>query len=125
MGVDEDMFGGADEYGAGGGQPVGGHSPTPDGPFADPSGTGPAGHLWVSQGPDVWDLGPADLDTDADGIADSLTRPGPDGMAVYTDSDADGRVDLITEVGRDGSYTTQRLDTGSGTWRSTDTGRLA
>ena len=102
MGVDEDMFGGADEYGAGGGQPVGGHSPTPDGPFADPSGTGPAGHLWVSQGPDVWDLGPADLDTDAD-----------------------GRVDLITEVGRDGSYTTQRLDTGSGTWRSTDTGRLA
>ena len=105
MGMEADMFGDGGDHLA-------------------PPGS-PADHLWMSQGEDVWDLGPADLDTDADGIADSLTRTGPDGMAVYTDSDADGRVDLITEIGADGSYSAQRLDTGSGTWLPTDSGRLA
>ena len=116
MVMEADMFGDSD-----GCTPT----PDPDNQFTDVSRAGPADHLWLSQGDDVWDLGPADIDTDADGIADSLTRPGPDGMAVYTDSDADGRVDLITEIGEDGTDSTQRLDTESGTWRSTDSGRLA
>ena len=81
-------------------------------------------NLWIVENDRVWDLGPADLDTDADGVADSLTRTGPEGMTVYTDSDRDGQVDLITEVNRDGGYRTSRLDPASGQWTATDSGRL-
>lgn len=81
-------------------------------------------NLWIVENDRVWDLGPADLDTDADGVADSLTRTGPAGMTVYTDTDQDGQVDLITEVNRDGGYRTSRLDPGSGQWTATDSGRL-
>ncbi|ORM35344.1 DUF6802 family protein [Williamsia sp. 1135] len=81
-------------------------------------------NLWIVENDRIWDLGPADVDTDADGIADSLTRPGPDGLTVYTDSDRDGQVDLITEVRKDGGFTSQRLDPSSGEWIATDSGRL-
>ncbi len=70
--------------------------------FVQHAAPAPAGevydNLWIVENDRIWDLGPADVDTDADGIADSLTRPGPDGLTVYTDSDRDGQVDLITEV---------------------------
>jgi hypothetical protein len=81
-------------------------------------------NLWIVENDRVWDLGPADLDTDADGVADSMTRTGPAGMTVYTDTDRDGQVDLITEVNRDGGYRTSRLDPSSGRWTATDSGRL-
>lgn len=84
----------------------------------------PYENLWIVENDRIWDLGPADVDTDADGIADSLTRPGPDGLTVYTDSDRDGQVDLITEVRGDGGFSTQRLDPSSGEWIATDSGRL-
>jgi|GEM_PF-5644005 len=87
-------------------------------------GGDPYDNLWIVENDRVWDLGPADLDTDADGVPDSLTRTGPAGMTVYTDSDRDGQVDLITEVNRDGGYRTSRLDPGSGRWTATDSGRL-
>lgn len=91
----------------------------------DPGSAGEAyDNLWIVENDRIWDLGPADVDTDADGIADSLTRPGPDGLTVYTDSDRDGRVDLITEVRKDGGFTSQRLDPSSGEWIATDSGRL-
>lgn len=81
-------------------------------------------HLWMADGDRVWDLGPAETDTDADGVADSLTRVGPDGMTVYTDTDHDGRVDAITEVHGDGAVETHRLDGTTGEWVRTDVGRL-
>jgi hypothetical protein len=81
-------------------------------------------NLWIVENDRVWDLGPADVDTDADGNADSLTRPGPAGLTVYTDSDRDGQVDLITEVRHDGGYSSQRLDPATGEWIATDAGRL-
>ncbi|GAA1482037.1 hypothetical protein GCM10009624_24770 [Gordonia sinesedis] len=93
-------------------------------PGEDEPVTGPDEHLWVHDDGRIWDLGPADVDTDADGIKDSLTRTGPDGMTVYTDTDHDGQVDRITEVGSDGSYSSRRLDPTSGQWVATDTGRL-
>lgn len=80
-------------------------------------------HLWLADGSRVWDLGPADVDTDADGINDSLTRTGPDGMTVYTDSDNDGQVDTVTHIGADGSYDARELDD-DGRWMPTDSGRL-
>ncbi|GAA2061666.1 DUF6802 family protein [Williamsia deligens] len=81
-------------------------------------------HLWIAEGDRIWDLGPAETDTDADGVADSLTRVGPDGMTVYTDTDHDGRVDAITEVRGDGEVETHRLDDRTGEWVRTDVGRL-
>lgn len=95
-----------------------GEGPAVDG-LADPDD-----HLWMHDDGRVWDLGPADLDTDADGTADSIARPGPDGLTVYTDSDQDGQVDTISEVRADGSYETRTLNPESGTWMSTDKGRL-
>ncbi|MGV9826009.1 MULTISPECIES: DUF6802 family protein [unclassified Gordonia (in: high G+C Gram-positive bacteria)] len=96
--------------------------------FTDAGGAGEQfaadDHLWVHDDGRIWDLGPADVDTDADGIEDSLTRNGPDGLTVYTDSDHDGQVDKITRVAADGSFSAQALDPDSGTWVSTDSGRL-
>ncbi len=34
-------------------------------------------HLWMADGDRIWDLGPAETDTDADGVADSLTASDP------------------------------------------------
>lgn len=85
---------------------------------------GTAGHLFLHQDGRIWDLGPADVDTDADGVRDSLTRSGPDGLTVYTDTDRDGQVDKITEVGADGKYSSTMLDQASGAWVSGDSGRI-
>ncbi|MGZ8177452.1 DUF6802 family protein [Williamsia sp. SKLECPSW1] len=84
----------------------------------------PHDHLWIADGDRIWDLGPAETDTDADGVADTLTRMGPDGMTVYTDTDHDGQVDAITEVHGDGAVETHRLDGHTGHWVRTDVGRL-
>ncbi len=84
----------------------------------------PHDNLWMADGDRVWDLGPADVDSDADGIPDSLTRVGPGGVTVYTDSDHDGRVDAITEVHADGGFASHRLDATTGDWVRTDVGRL-
>ncbi|WP_419230157.1 DUF6802 family protein [Gordonia sp. CPCC 205515] len=86
--------------------------------------TSPVDHLWMHSDGRVWDLGPADVDTDSDGIPDSLTRSGPDGLAVYTDTDHDGQVDKITEVDGHGGFTSRTLDPASGVWQATDSGRL-
>lgn len=92
-------------------------SPTP---AADPL----ADHLWLETEDAAWDLGPAEVDTDGDGVADSLTRNGPDGMTVYTDSDADGRVDKITAITADGEFLSRERDSETGAWAPTDLGRL-
>lgn len=84
----------------------------------------PHDNLWIADGDRVWDLGPADVDSDADGIPDSLTRVGPGGVTVYTDTDHDGRVDAITEVHSDGAFESRRLDVETGDWVRTDIGRL-
>ena len=84
----------------------------------------PHDNLWIADGDRVWDLGPADVDSDADGIPDSLTRVGPGGITVYTDTDHDGRVDAITEVDSDGGFESRRLDIETGDWVRTDIGRL-
>ncbi|MFC0316428.1 DUF6802 family protein [Gordonia phosphorivorans] len=82
------------------------------------------GHLWVFSGETAWDLGPARLDADSDGIPDSLTR-GEDGqLTVYTDTDADGRVDRITELDPTGDYAVSHLDPETGRWWASRLGRL-
>ncbi|MBD0860509.1 hypothetical protein IA539_04715 [Gordonia sp. zg691] len=81
-------------------------------------------HLWMHDDGRIWDLGPAEVDTDNDGINDSLTRNGPDGFTVYTDSDRDGQVDKITEIGADGEFRSAVLDPNTGEWISGGSGRV-
>ncbi|MEO9326329.1 DUF6802 family protein [Gordonia aurantiaca] len=81
-------------------------------------------HLWMHEDGRIWDLGPAEVDTDNDGVNDSLTRNGPDGFTVYTDSDHDGQVDKITEIGSDGEYSSAVLDPETGEWIPGDSGRI-
>ncbi len=114
-----------------GGEPFGGEDP--DGHAhhlgAEPAGhlepeSSPEDHLWMHDDGRIWDLGPADVDSDSDGISDSLTRNGPDGLTVYTDTDHDGQVDKITSVRPDGGFSTRTLDTETGAWLPTDSGRI-
>lgn len=81
-------------------------------------------HLWMQDEGRIWDLGPAEVDTDNDGVNDSLTRNGPDGFTVYTDSDRDGQVDKITEINANGDFRSAVLNPETGTWVPTDSGRL-
>jgi hypothetical protein len=81
-------------------------------------------HLWVFDGDTAWDLGPAELDADADGLNDSLTRGTVEQFTVYTDTDADGRVDRITELDESGACSVSDLDPDTGMWRATRLGRL-
>ncbi len=92
----------------------------------DAGGAGPPlhDHLWVFDGDTAWDLGPAQLDADADGLNDSLTRGAAGQLTVYTDTDADGRVDRITELDPSGSCAVSDLDPDTGVWRPTRLGRL-
>ncbi|MDS1114134.1 hypothetical protein RD149_10160 [Gordonia westfalica] len=81
-------------------------------------------HLWMHEDGRIWDLGPAEVDTDNDGVNDSLTRNGPDGFTVYTDSDRDGQVDKITEIGADGAFSSAVLDPETGEWIPGGSGRI-
>lgn len=87
-------------------------------------GPGLDDHLWVFDDGSVWDLGPAQLDADSDGVADSLTRGTATHLTVYTDTDADGRVDRITELDPSGHCAVSDLDPATGTWHPTQLGRL-
>ncbi len=64
------------------------------------------------------------MDTDDDGVNDSLTRNGPDGFTVYTDSDRDGQVEKITEIGSDGEFSSAVLDPETGRSIPGDSGRI-
>lgn len=99
-------------------------SPPPSGESIAAAPSPSDDHLWVFDGGAVWDLGPAEDDVDADGIADSLVRGTAEHATVYTATDADGRVDRITEVDTGGYHCVSALDPDSGTWRATTFGRL-
>lgn len=97
----------------------------PDAPPPSEPGTDPlAQHLLLHDDGRVWDLGPALVDTDSDGIPDTVTRVGTYGMVIFTDSDHDGEVDQITSVTADGDYESTARDSAGGQWRATDSGRL-
>ncbi|MFT3898644.1 MAG: hypothetical protein QM728_00140 [Gordonia sp. (in: high G+C Gram-positive bacteria)] len=91
----------------------------------DAPGAGGVGeHLWLADDHRVWDLGPATVDTDADGVRDSLSRTDADGLTVFTDSDRDGGVDRITRIATDGSVSSSVYDRETGRWSATKPGRL-
>jgi hypothetical protein len=58
-------------------------------------------------------LGPATVDSDADGRADTavVTEPwDPGALTLATDLDGDARIDVLTRVHGDGTATTELLD---------------
>lgn len=83
-----------------------------------------ADHLAVFADGAVWDLGPAQIDADSDGVADSLTRDVDGLLTVYTDTDSDGLVDRITELDASGLCAVHDLDADTGCWQPTVLGRL-
>lgn len=83
-----------------------------------------ADHLSVFADGAVWDLGPAQIDADSDGVADSLTRDVDGLLTVYTDTDSDGLVDRITELDSSGLCAVRDLDADTGRWQPTVLGRL-
>ncbi|HNP58436.1 MAG TPA: hypothetical protein PK331_13980 [Gordonia sp. (in: high G+C Gram-positive bacteria)] len=98
---------------------------TEDGSFDAPDATGGVDeHLWLAESGRLWDMGPATVDTDADGIDDSLSRTDSTGLTVFTDTDQDGRIDLITRVEADGDVSSSIYDPATGEWSATRPGRL-
>ena len=81
-------------------------------------------NLWWYADDAVWDLGPADLDADGDGVSESLTSGVGGDQAILTDSDGDGRVDRISQIHADGTVTGRALADGGVEWKPTQLGRL-
>jgi hypothetical protein len=67
---------------------------------------GPTAELLVAAPDGPHALGPATVDSDADGRADTAVVAGPDALELGTDVDGDGRVDVLTRVLADGTATT-------------------
>ncbi|MDD7965614.1 DUF6802 family protein [Actinomycetospora lemnae] len=72
-------------------------------PDAHVDPAGPA-ELLVTDGAHV--LGPATVDSDADGRPDTVVVTEPDALVLGTDLDGDAHADVLTRIGPDGSTTT-------------------
>lgn len=84
----------------------------------------PHSNLWWYSDGSLWDLGPADLDSTGDGVADSLTSDVGGSMAVLTDSTGDGRIDQLTVLHDDGRVVRTTFDGSGDGWSPTTLGRL-
>jgi hypothetical protein len=67
---------------------------SPDGPFGAPALHG---------------LGPATVDSDADGRPDTAVVAEPDALVLATDVDGDAEVDVVTTLGTDGGVLTRSV----------------
>lgn len=72
-----------------------------------------------------------DIDTDGDGIFDTVVTHGGGGAGtvVWSDADADGHLDRVTEIDADGDYvawvlTSDSEDPADESWRATERGSL-
>lgn len=83
-----------------------------------------AGRLGVETPQGIRDLGPAESDTDGDGVPDTVVVSDPAGGSVlYTDVDGDGCADVATEISSDGRITVSE-HLGDGAWTVVERGRL-
>lgn len=87
-------------------------------------GADPHDNLWWYADGTVWDLGPADLDSDGDGRPDALTSELGGAAAILSDVDGDGRVDRMSVLEADGRVTAWDVDGSDEDWSPTRVGRL-
>lgn len=88
----------------------GAHALAHPGAHVDPPGGAPELFVVAPEGPHV--LGPATVDSDADGRADTAVALVPGGIELGTDLDGDAHVDVLTRVHGDGTATTTELSGG-------------
>ncbi|GAA2666343.1 MULTISPECIES: hypothetical protein [Actinosynnema] len=70
------------------------------------------------------DVGPATVDSDEDGRADSVMVEDAEGDTwLFTDSDGDGQADVATEITRDGEVTVSQR-TGDAEWTEVEHGKF-
>lgn len=82
------------------------------------------GRLGVQTPLGTHDLGPADFDTDGDGVHDTVVVTDPAGSSVlYTDVDGDGAADVSTEITSDGRVTVSE-HVGDGQWTVVERGQI-
>ncbi len=62
-----------------------------------------------SGAPVLHGLGPATVDSDADGRPDTAVLGGPDALELATDLDGDAHVDVVTTLGADGTALTRSI----------------
>ncbi|MDG3010301.1 hypothetical protein G4X40_09060 [Rhodococcus sp. D2-41] len=77
--------------------------------------------------PAEFDAGHA-VDTDGDGLAETMVVQGDDGLTVAYDLDGDGHTDYQVEFDPTGGYRSWELHTGAdgaAAWRLTDRGTVA
>ncbi|MCF8588781.1 hypothetical protein L5G28_04075 [Gordonia sp. HY285] len=80
--------------------------------------------LWIYDDGQLWDLGPPDLDADADGVPDSILTDIAGDPAILTDTDRDGQVDRVTRLETAGGVTVTAESDEPLPWRPTSLGRL-
>lgn len=80
--------------------------------------------LWIYDDGQLWDLGPAEFDADADGIPDSIATGVEGSPAILTDTDGDGQVDRLTRLDLSGAVTVSDESDEPLRWRPTSPGRL-
>ncbi|MGO3326805.1 DUF6802 family protein [Gordonia sp. (in: high G+C Gram-positive bacteria)] len=98
-----------------------------DGGIADaesPAAAQAGDGLWIYDDGQLWDLGPAELDADADGVPDSITSDVSGDPVILTDTDGDGQVDRMTRLDQSGGVTVSDECDEPLPWRPTSLGRL-
>lgn len=80
--------------------------------------------LWIYDDGQLWDLGPAELDADADGVPDSITTDAAGDPVILTDTDGDGRIDRMTRLDTAGRVTVSDECDEPLPWKPTSLGRL-
>ncbi|KRQ28939.1 MULTISPECIES: DUF6802 family protein [Mycobacteroides] len=80
-------------------------------------------HMYLPTDGGLVDLGTDLIDTDHDGIGDTVTLHEPDGLSVVSDIDEDGIADKVTTFGADGTYETWARGAGAH-WELIEHGRI-
>jgi hypothetical protein len=98
------------------------HAPLPSGGAA--STTDDSHGISVDTGSGSQDIGPATVDTDADGTPDTAVVHDANGdLIMYTDTDGDGHADVAVEINPNGDVVIAH-HTGADGWTEVQTGHL-
>ncbi|MGH3724869.1 MAG: DUF6802 family protein [Mycobacterium sp.] len=80
-------------------------------------------HMYLPTDGGLVDLGTDLIDTNHDGIGDTVALHEPDGLSIVSDVDEDGIADKVTTFGSDGTYETWARGSGAH-WELIEHGRV-